>query len=112
MNREDVIKGLECCKKGAELNDGYIPVIRDCAECPYLREKVPCTRALARDALALIKEQKHGRWIGLEYDGYADGYPVYDVWECSECGEEWNGEETPNYCPNCGARMEVVKYDN
>ena len=50
---------------------------------------------------------KDGEWIGVEYDGYADGCPVYDVWECSGCGEEHNGEEDtlPNYCPNCGARM-------
>ena len=50
---------------------------------------------------------RHGRWIGIEYDGYADGNPVYDVWECSECLEEHNGEEDTltNYCPNCGAKM-------
>lgn len=50
----------------------------------------------------------HGRWIPIEYDGYADGYPVWDLWECSECQEEHSGDEdtlTP-YCPNCGARMD------
>lgn len=48
-----------------------------------------------------------GHWIGIEYDGYADGNPVYDVWECSECGEEHRGEydTLSNYCPNCGAKM-------
>lgn len=51
---------------------------------------------------------KHGRWIPLEYDGYADGNPVWDLWKCSECQEEHSGDEdtlTP-YCPNCGARMD------
>ena len=38
-----------------------------------------------------ISEARHGRWIGIEYDGYADGFPVYDLWECSECGEEARG---------------------
>lgn len=50
---------------------------------------------------------KHGQWIPLEYDGYADGNPVWDLWECSECQEEHSGDEdtlTP-YCPNCGADM-------
>ena len=50
----------------------------------------------------------HGRWIPIEYDGYADGYPVWDLWECSECREEHSGDEdtlTP-YCPNCGAKMD------
>lgn len=50
----------------------------------------------------------HGRWVPLEYDGYADGYPVWDLWECSECREEHSGDEdtlTP-YCPNCGAKLD------
>ena len=49
-----------------------------------------------------------GRWIPLEYDGYADGSPVWDLWECSECQDEHSGDEdtlTP-YCPNCGAKMD------
>ena len=52
---------------------------------------------------------RHGRWIGLEYDGYADGSPVYDLWECSECGEEVKGEDVPDthpWCYACGARMD------
>ncbi len=51
---------------------------------------------------------KHGHYIG-ESDGYADGYPVYDIWSCSECGcyfEDWDDKPTYKYCPNCGARME------
>lgn len=50
---------------------------------------------------------RHGYWIGLEYDGYADGCPVYDLWECSECGLEHKGEDAPNFCPNCGAKMDA-----
>ena len=68
------------------------------------------------DVLAVIADEKrieavevaHGRWVPLEYDGYADGNPVWDLWECSECGEEHSGDEdtlTP-YCPNCGAKMD------
>lgn len=52
---------------------------------------------------------RHGRWIGLEYDGYADGCPVYDLWECSECGEEVRGEDVPAthpWCHSCGAHMD------
>ena len=58
---------------------------------------------------------RHGRWIGTEYDGYANGFPVYDVYECSECGMEYDstddGEITHNYCPNCGAKMDEEKDD-
>ena len=63
---------------------------------------------------ALLLEQdasaeRQGHWIGLEYDGYADGCPVYDLWECSECGEEVSGEDVPEthlFCHGCGARMD------
>ena len=56
-----------------------------------------------------VKADKMGHWVGLEYDGYADGNPVYDLWECSECSEEVKGEDVPEthpYCHVCGARME------
>lgn len=48
-----------------------------------------------------------GHWIGEEYDGYADGYPVYDLWECSACGYEIEGDidDLTLYCPHCGAYM-------
>ena len=53
-------------------------------------------------------EVVHAKWIPLEYDGYADGNPVWDLWECSECQEEHSGDEDTltNYCPNCGAKMD------
>lgn len=56
-----------------------------------------------------VVEVRHGRWIGTEFDGYADGNPVYDVFECSVCGCEYDtddGEMHHNYCPNCGAKMD------
>ena len=49
---------------------------------------------------------RHGHWIGTEYDGYADGHPVYDWFECSECGFEIRAEEVDNFCPSCGAKMD------
>ena len=51
-------------------------------------------------------EQKTGYFIGTEFDGYADGSPVYYEWECSECGCVFEDDEpTYNYCPYCGAKM-------
>lgn len=68
---------------------------------------------IMRDVNELIKDMpapKIGRWIGIGYDGYADGYPVIDEWECSECGWEHSGEDytLTCYCPNCGVKMEGV----
>ena len=58
--------------------------------------------------LEMEKRKKTGHWIGTEYDGYADGNPVYDAYECSECGAEFCGEDFDfDYCPRCGAKMEV-----
>ena len=56
MDREKVIKGLECC---CEHIKGM-----NCDHCPYDEEQIEigqinqCTSALAYDALALLKEQK------------------------------------------------------
>lgn len=51
-------------------------------------------------------ERKVGEWIGTEFDGYADGSPVYYEWKCSACGCIVEDEEpTWNYCPSCGAYM-------
>lgn len=53
-----------------------------------------------------VRENVRGEWVG-EYDGYADGNPVYDMWYCSHCGYRYEDDEPPkwNYCPNCGADM-------
>ena len=64
-------------------------------------------------AIQALNEQqrtgrKKGKFIGTEYDGYADGNPVYYEWKCSACGCIFEDEEpTYNFCPNCGAEMEV-----
>ena len=55
---------------------------------------------------ALEQPERNGEWIGTEFDGYADGNPVYYEWKCSACGCIVEDEEpTWNYCPNCGADM-------
>ncbi len=54
-----------------------------------------------------VRPVVRGHYVG-EYDGYADGSPVYDMWYCSECGccfEDWDEKPTYNFCPNCGADM-------
>jgi len=56
---------------------------------------------------SVTPKEKTGHWKPIEYDGYADGYPVWDVWECSECGLEHNGdkESLTAFCPDCGIKM-------
>ena len=41
-------------------------------------------------------------------DGYADGYMVYDMAECPNCGREFeDGDETwgCKFCPDCGQAL-------
>lgn len=50
---------------------------------------------------------RHGEFIGTEFDGYADGKPVYYEWKCSACGCIFEDEEPAwNFCPCCGAKMD------
>ena len=54
-----------------------------------------------------VVEVVHAEWIGTWGDGYANGFIVYEEFECSRCGcvHHADGEPTWDYCPNCGARM-------
>lgn len=57
---------------------------------------------------------QYGHWIPIEYDSFADGSPIWDKWECSECGHEHNGEKDTlsSFCPDCGADMRKGCKDN
>ena len=65
------------------------------------------SRQALKEAQSIQPEQKTGRWIE-HIDKRGDTYH-----ECSSCKEEFTLiEGTPadnlyNYCPNCGAKMEV-----
>lgn len=53
---------------------------------------------------------KHGKW--MEHHG-PFSWMGYITWTCSECdyevGYEKDIKNTTNYCPHCGAKMEVTK---
>lgn len=53
-------------------------------------------------------EWVHGREIGKEW-AYNHWVTYYEDWHCSNCKVVFKQEEKPkyNYCPNCGAKMEV-----
>ena len=50
-----------------------------------------------------VAEVRHGRWNVVE----ALSNDIQTAGECNICGENisWFGK-LPNYCPNCGARMD------
>lgn len=68
--------------------------------------KISDAANVLRDLPTITAERKRGRFVGTEFDGYADGNPVFYEWECSECRCVFEEDEpTYNYCPNCGAYM-------
>lgn len=106
IDRHETLRKIETLCKDYLLHEpagmGGISAIRLCKE---IVEKQP----------TIEPEVRHGRWIPIEYDCYSDGSPVWDKYECSECGHEHSGEEDTltAFCPDCGADMreEVQKYD-
>lgn len=50
----------------------------------------------------------HGKWVKDEDSCHYDYYMTYFDFNCSICGEiETDKHGLPNYCSNCGAKMEV-----
>lgn len=77
---------------GLDYRPGFLSAAKLCAALPA----------------ADVEPVRHGRWIPTGYDGYADGAPVWDEWECSECAHEHSGDEDTltAFCPDCGAKMD------
>ena len=81
-----------------------------CSECPFrfvwCRERIYMDN---RPNACPLKEQKKGKWLQT-VKHYKDDEQEYNYIEttCSVCGVKkrigWTGA---NYCPNCGAKMEV-----
>lgn len=84
MDREKVIKGLEICID-------RIPGKYSCNECPYEIDGNYCEINLAKDALALLKEQpKECKSCGTVFDiAYKAGKE--SIVRCKDCkyGEPW-----------------------
>jgi len=95
MDREKVIKGLECC---LGVNDCDIEPVEDC---PY-KGMCLCAMALRLDVLAMLKEQEAVKPVLDEQTGR--------MWLCGKCGSyvgfEDNDPHDPNefdkYCRECG----------
>lgn len=63
--------------------------------------------AIVNGKMVMVQEVRHGRWVVL---GEQIEKQTFDECKCSECGcvEYFNkGWKRFNYCPNCGARMDL-----
>ena len=55
-------------------------------------------------------EVKHGEWEEVQQVGKNSRHIKYTTKKCSVCGY-WNGRRKTNYCPNCGAKMDLKEGD-
>ena len=91
IDRQAAIDGKICIRRpnGVEIYDDYVVPVE------YLEQLPPAQ-----------PERIKGRWISA--DAIFGGEPFY----CSECGENTRdtvmGKPRWNFCPNCGAEMEVT----
>ena len=53
-------------------------------------------------------ELKKGRW-DVEHGVFMNDGIYGDLYHCSVCGYRERNPEGFNYCPNCGAKMEVTE---
>ena len=112
MNYEELVKALRI----------HASVDIECYECAYYDDccingnghtKMMTDAAGAIEALQAqlpkLGQYVHGRELSREYVGDCLVSIDYEDWRCSVCGivfEQWS-MPTYNYCPNCGAKMEV-----
>lgn len=75
--------------------------------CSYYGEVV---RTIIEFPTADVQPVKYGYWEEItDYGGWGDTH-----YRCSVCGEEWHLEDgkpkdnNMNFCPRCGARMEMM----
>lgn len=116
MTKEEALQELENLFIPDDEAQHNLHIAFEMAKEALANEPTPCNMFLydaEKEAYTPLNFERRavGHWIGIEYDGYADGYPVFYAWECSECGHEHRGEvdTLTNYCPSCGARMEFFE---
>lgn len=88
----DKVEQLEC--ENEKLKNGYMRLKENALK--YDDKETPLT-------------------LNYIFDGYADGYPVYDTVQCPHCNMTFETEEVENkqykYCPYCGQRWNEIKLD-
>ncbi len=76
------------------IGNGWNVALKEC------RERIDSAPTISPDDVRGV-----GNWIPLDYSDEAYG----NMYKCAKCGCSEIGE--PNYCPNCGAKMEVTSDD-
>lgn len=97
IERKALIHHLENCIDEVNNTNGYTEDFKT------------CLRLVKNQPAADVAEVKHGKWIGKQLDNFRK----YEV-TCSNCDwigiENYDSYDNPfefNYCPNCGANIDL-----
>lgn len=101
IDKQKVIKGLECCL--AYRTDSGTDSV-SCEDCPYHGTDSDCWQ-VERDALELLKEQEP---VTPERRYIRGDTKYFDLYKCPECGY-LDLRYKANYCGGCG---KAVKWDD
>lgn len=111
LNKEDDGHTIEQKQKGAKMDE----LISRAAVEDLIMETDPfwcegMTRAIFEGIkrLPTIAPVKHGKWIEPTREGCLT-YDKTAYAECSECGKKEYLGWGKNYCPHCGAKMEMER---
>lgn len=75
----------------------------------YIKMLLPSTELIEKAQEFKLKRQE-GKWIYGERPAFEDFPFIKDgFWVCSCCHEEYEEISNFNFCPHCGAKMEVSK---
>lgn len=97
---------MEEKNKYQEALDNAISDIEYCYNDSF--EEVPEKRLKEVELLQQLVDKETPKDVEYtEYDGFADGYPVYDTAICPNCYREFEVEceKHYDYCPNCGQKL-------
>ena len=89
MDREKVVKALECLKEGSY------------CECCNYKPYDDCIKRVATDAIALLKEQEPAEPVIKKGR-------LFTAPTCRKCGYFFPTGTKPNYCQECG---QAVKWE-
>lgn len=80
--------------------------IKDEIECHNGNDNVVIPKEILKVCVEALEKQIP-KEPNYQYDGYADGEPVWDIWECSSCGAEFEIDyDRHKYCPECGQAID------
>lgn len=99
MDREKVIKGLEC------LAQKQVPTANPCKDCAYIDRInfAVCVKDIASDALILLKEQE-AKPVIVATNAYGTRF-----YHCPRCNRDLYIYPRQLYCSNCG---QAVKWND